>query len=202
MLAWGPAHVAKFDFFGQDFELGRHLCMPWITSGRAISFYTWANPCFPRRTLRDIYSQGSRLNAGGVAQYPRCKSLLPEMETKRKVYTVSTKIQAMVVAAKTWKEATAKHFSVIPRRIRAGWVKLTASDNFSVAQIVRLLRTTTLPTALYNKKASKVTTVKIRVLIFAVCWLEQGSSDQYMNMAHEYTPVPIKRRVGSPCWKN
>ena len=47
MLAWGPTRVAKFEFFARDFEFGRHLCVPGITSGRAISFYTWANPCFP-----------------------------------------------------------------------------------------------------------------------------------------------------------
>ena len=67
----------------------------------------------------------------------------------------------MAVAAKTSKEAAAKHFSVIPCRIYGGSVTLTASDNFRIARIVRLLRTTTLPTALYNKKASKVTAAKI-----------------------------------------
>ena len=75
----------------------------------------------------------------------------------------------MAVAAKTWKEAAAKHFSVIPRRIHAGLVTLTASDDFRVARIVGLLWTTMLLTALYNKKASQVTTAVIRVLILAVC---------------------------------
>ena len=76
------------------------------------------------------------------------------MATKREAYTVSTKLQAVEVAAKSSKEAAAKHFSVVPHRIRGRSVMQTASDNFRKVRIVRLLRTTMLPTALYNKKAS------------------------------------------------
>ena len=92
------------------------------------------------------------------------------METKKKAYTVSTKLQAMAVAENTSNEPAVRQFSVDLHRIRGGTVTLMASDNFRVAQIVRLLRTTTLPTALNNKKASQQ--LKIRVLIFAVCWLD------------------------------
>ena len=40
------------------------------------------------------------------------------MATKRKAYTVSTKLQAVAVAERSSKEAAARHFSVDPRRIR------------------------------------------------------------------------------------
>ena len=77
------------------------------------------------------------------------------MATKKKVYIVSTKLQAMVVAEKTSKEAAMRQFSVDPRRIRGGLMTLRASDNFRIVRVVRLLRTTMLPTALYNKNASQ-----------------------------------------------
>ena len=79
---------------------------------------------------------------------------------KRKAYTVSTKLQVLEVTAKTSKEAAVKKFSVVPCRILSGSVMLKASDNFCVARIVRLLQTTMLSTALYNKKASQVTTAE------------------------------------------
>ena len=40
------------------------------------------------------------------------------MATKRKAYTVTTKLQAVEVAEKTSKETAARQFSVDPRRIR------------------------------------------------------------------------------------
>ena len=76
------------------------------------------------------------------------------MALKRKAYTISTKLQAVAEAEKTSKEAAARQFSVDLHIIRLELVMLTTADNFRVARIVRLLRTTTFPTALYNKKAS------------------------------------------------
>ena len=73
----------------------------------------------------------------------------------KKAYTVSTKLQAVTVAETTSKEVAARKFGVDPRKIRGGSMMLTASDNFRVERIVRLLRPTTLPTALYNKNASQ-----------------------------------------------
>ena len=73
------------------------------------------------------------------------------MAAKKKAYTVSTKLQAVAVAEKTSKEAAASQFSIGPRKLCGGSVMLMASDNFHVAQIVRLLWTTTLPTAMYNR---------------------------------------------------
>ena len=76
------------------------------------------------------------------------------MALKRKACTISTNLQAVVVAEKTSKEAAERWFSVDLHIIRRELVMLTTSDNFRVARIVRLLWTTTFPTALYNKKAS------------------------------------------------
>ena len=77
------------------------------------------------------------------------------LQTKKKMYIVSTKLQAMSGAEKTANEVAARQFSVVPCKIRGGLVTLTASDNFGIAQIVRLLRTTMFLTALCNKKASQ-----------------------------------------------
>ena len=40
------------------------------------------------------------------------------MAAKRKAYTVGMKLQAVMVAERSWKEAAARQFSVDPRRIR------------------------------------------------------------------------------------
>ena len=57
------------------------------------------------------------------------------MAMKTKVHTISTKLQAVVVAEKTSKEAAVRQFSVHvhPHKIRGGSVMLTDSDNFHVA---------------------------------------------------------------------
>ena len=72
------------------------------------------------------------------------------MAIKRKgvAYTVSTKLQVVVVAEKTSKEAAARLFSVDPLRVRDRSMTLTAFDNYHVVQIV-ILQTTMLLTALY-----------------------------------------------------
>ena len=62
------------------------------------------------------------------------------MATKTRAYTISTKLQAMEIAAKTSKEAAAKKFSAFTCRIYGRSVTLTASDNFRVARIVTLLQ--------------------------------------------------------------
>ena len=45
---------------------------------------------------------------------------IPKMATKRKAYTISTKLQAVAVAEKTLKEAATRQFNVHvdPRKIR------------------------------------------------------------------------------------
>ena len=99
------------------------------------------------------------------------------MATKTKAYTVSTKLQAVVVAAQTSNKAAANYLSVPPCKIHGRLVTLTTPGNFCLVQIVRLLQTT-LSTALYNKKASQVTTAEIQVFIFTACGLDRDSSYQ------------------------
>ena len=74
------------------------------------------------------------------------------MATKRKAYTISPKLQAVAVAENTSKDAAARQFIVDKCRVRSRSVMLMASDNFGIAQIVRLLWTTMLITALYNSR--------------------------------------------------
>ena len=53
------------------------------------------------------------------------------MATKRKAYTVTTKLQAVEVAEKTSKEAAARQFGVDPRRIRE-WCAQKDAVNWDV----------------------------------------------------------------------
>ena len=46
-----PACLASFNSSPEIFEFGRHLCVPGITSGRAISFYNKPWPSFPIKHL-------------------------------------------------------------------------------------------------------------------------------------------------------
>ena len=78
-----------------------------------------------------------------------------DLKTKKKRYTVSTKLQAVAVAERSANEVATRQFSGVPCKIDCGFVMLMAFDNFCIAQIVRLLQTTMLPTALCNKKASQ-----------------------------------------------
>ena len=82
-----------------------------------------------------------------MAHYPRGNSSLPANEEESVLHRQYEAL-TVAVAEKPASEVAARQFSVVPRRIRGGLVTLPASDNFRIAQIARLLRSTTLPTAI------------------------------------------------------
>ena len=118
---------------------------------------------------------GSVLNARDMAHYPHGKSLQPAVETKKKMHTVSTKLQAMAVGEKTSNEVALGQFSVVSCRICSRSVVLMASDNLHVAQVVYcgLQRFLQLQRFLHNNKASQQPKYQCRFLLF-VDWIEDS----------------------------
>ena len=73
-------------------------------------------------------------------------------------------------------------FSVVPLRIYCGLVMLTASNNFLIMQVVRLLWAATLTRALYNKKPHKSQQPNYECSFFLfVDWTEEVVTSTYLK---------------------
>ena len=115
------------------------------------------------------------------------KSLLPAMAMKRKAYIVSTMLQTMVVAEKATNKVAVRQFSADSQKICGGLMMLTISDHFRLAQIVRQLQTTTLPTACTTRRPHNNQNMSINFSYLLI-----GSKNR--RPVHEHAPVPIERQ--------